>query len=288
ATTSKQSGFEDSREATRRGPEPTESAPGPREDADKENAARQPGYHGEHSARLRLCHRRESSCVSAACDSDDGLFPGRRAGITVEHRLPLALAAKPAAAELPLALPDSPGSREWLHDPKRSPQRALGKPEEDRRRAQPKDSRDDGSGALFAISVSGGVSEIPADFTPEPIPDKNGAAAQGITHSEPGVGRTVDVMCCDGAAAMPDSDESEGGSSTWSTTTLVLCGPSLAQARNHFLGLLRLQMSTTTLLTSRQQGGRVGAMRRRLQTQDWQAVCVAAAQHLEGDFLARW
>ena len=37
----------------------------------------------------------------------------------------------------------------------------------------------DGSGALFAISVSGGVSECPADVTPEPIPDKNGAAAQG-------------------------------------------------------------------------------------------------------------
>ena len=36
----------------------------------QENAARQPGYHGEHSASLRLCHRRESGCVdsqSAGC-----------------------------------------------------------------------------------------------------------------------------------------------------------------------------------------------------------------------------
>ncbi|CAE7764140.1 unnamed protein product, partial [Symbiodinium microadriaticum] len=71
-------------------------------------------------------------------------------------------------------------------------------------------------------------------------------------------------------------------------TTLVLAGPSLAQARNHFLGLLRLQLSANEAPTSRQQGGRVGAMRRRLQAQGWQAVCVAARQHLGGEYRERW
>ncbi|CAE7703526.1 unnamed protein product [Symbiodinium necroappetens] len=112
--------------------------------------------------------------------------------------------------------------------------------------------------------------------------ESSSAPAAAAVHAGPG------PDAADAHAAADARADSEDGSSTWSTTTLVLAGPCLVQARNHFLGLLRLQLSATETLSSRQQGGRVGAMRRRLQQQDWQAVCEAAVRHLDGDFLARW
>ena len=85
----------------------------------------------------------------------------------------------------------------------------------------------------------------------------------------------------------PD-DDTDGNSSTWSSTTLVLAGPSLAQAKGTLLGLYRSQLSATELLTSRQQGGRVGALRKRLRDGDWASVQAAAQHYLAGEQQASW
>ena len=87
--------------------------------------------------------------------------------------------------------------------------------------------------------------------------------------------------------ANPDDDTDEN-SSTWSSTTLVLAGPSLDQAKGTLLGLYRSQLSATELLTSRQQGSRVGALRKRLRNGDWASVQAAAQHYLAGEQQASW
>ncbi|OLP94419.1 LINE-1 reverse transcriptase-like [Symbiodinium microadriaticum] len=99
------------------------------------------------------------------------------------------------------------------------------------------------------------------------------AASSGAEHDDDHVAR---------------DDDTDGGSSTWSSTTLVLAGPSLAQAKGTLLGLYRSQLSATELLTSRQQGGRVGALRKRLRNGDWASVQAAAQHYLAGEQQASW
>ncbi|CAE7642828.1 unnamed protein product, partial [Symbiodinium sp. CCMP2456] len=84
-----------------------------------------------------------------------------------------------------------------------------------------------------------------------------------------------------------DDDRSDA-SSTWSATTLVLVENCLVHAKNVLLGCYRQQLVDTVELTARQQGGRVGALRRQLRDRDWTAVQEAARRLLDGPRLERW
>ena len=89
----------------------------------------------------------------------------------------------------------------------------------------------------------------------------------------------------DAEAADFDSDE---GSSTWSTTTLDLAANCLAHAKETLVQLYRRQLNAVELLTNRELGGKVGGLRRRLASKDWQGVKDLAPGFLEGPFRAEW
>ena len=78
------------------------------------------------------------------------------------------------------------------------------------------------------------------------------------------------------------------GSYTWSDTSLILEARCLEHAKETFLGLYRQQLSTTMLLAIREQGGRVGGMRRRLANRPWTTLQEVARQHLQGAPLEQW
>eukprot|EP00439_Symbiodinium_sp_Y106_P044413 s2556_g5.t1 len=88
--------------------------------------------------------------------------------------------------------------------------------------------------------------------------------------------------------AVATDSGSDTGSSTWSTTTLVLAANCLEHARETLVQLYRQQLNDTDLLTSRELGGRVGGLRRRLANKDWQGVKDLAAGFLEGRWRREW
>ena len=61
-----------------------------------------------------------------------------------------------------------------------------------------------------------------------------------------------------------------------------------SRTKGTLLGLYRSQLSATELLTSRQQGGRVGALRKRLRNGDWASVQATAQHYLAGEQQASW
>ncbi|CAE7187361.1 unnamed protein product [Symbiodinium necroappetens] len=68
---------------------------------------------------------------------------------------------------------------------------------------------------------------------------------------------------------------------TWSETSLVLEGPSLEESRGVLCGQFRLELcATCPNISSRSQGARVGALRRKLQGASWQVVQRLAHQYL--------
>ncbi|CAE7517259.1 unnamed protein product [Symbiodinium microadriaticum] len=68
---------------------------------------------------------------------------------------------------------------------------------------------------------------------------------------------------------------------TWSGTSLVLEGPSLEESRGVLCGQFRLELcATCPNISSRSQGARVGALRRKLQGASWQVVQQLAHQYL--------
>ena len=85
-----------------------------------------------------------------------------------------------------------------------------------------------------------------------------------------------------------DADGSQDGSYTWSATSLILEANCLAHAREHFLALYRQQLSALEELTSREQGGRIGGMRRRLANKRWETVQAEARRLFQGEFLEQW
>eukprot|EP00439_Symbiodinium_sp_Y106_P041190 s3980_g5.t1 len=88
--------------------------------------------------------------------------------------------------------------------------------------------------------------------------------------------------------ANDDAAGSQDGSYTWSATSLILEANCLAHAREHFLALYRQQLSALEELTSREQGGRIGGMRRRLANKRWETVQAEARRLFQGEFLEQW
>ena len=88
-----------------------------------------------------------------------------------------------------------------------------------------------------------------------------------------------------GEAASPASLNSL----TWSETSLVLEGPSLDESKGVLCGQFRLELcDTCPNISSRSQGARVGALRRKLQGASWQVVQQLALQHLTGSRRQYW
>ena len=88
-----------------------------------------------------------------------------------------------------------------------------------------------------------------------------------------------------------EEDATSDGScawSDWSDTSLILENEELVQAREMFLGLYRQHLSATMLLSNREQGGRVGGMRRRLSSRNWVFLQEEARRTLQGEQLAQW
>ena len=60
----------------------------------------------------------------------------------------------------------------------------------------------------------------------------------------------------------------------------LLAGPSLSRAVDTLLGMYRSQLSDTEQFTNREQGGRVGALRKRRPAQLWRFVSDTARRYL--------
>ena len=68
---------------------------------------------------------------------------------------------------------------------------------------------------------------------------------------------------------------------TWSETSLVLCGPSLEEAKGVLCGQYRMELlAVHPGISSRSQGARVGALRRKMVGADWPRVQQLAHSHL--------
>ncbi|CAE7458256.1 Pol [Symbiodinium sp. CCMP2456] len=93
----------------------------------------------------------------------------------------------------------------------------------------------------------------------------------------------------DSGSGSDDGGSSSRNSSTWSDNSVCLVGPALQEALGHFLGLYRMELAATVPgITSRSQGARVGALRRRLSSQDWWRLQRAAHASLSGERLQQW
>ena len=76
---------------------------------------------------------------------------------------------------------------------------------------------------------------------------------------------------------------------TWSETSLVLGGPSLAEAKGVLCSQYRMELlASQPGISSRSQGARVGVLRRRLQDAPWHMVQQLAHQHLTAERRQSW
>ena len=92
-----------------------------------------------------------------------------------------------------------------------------------------------------------------------------------------------------GLSSSTSSAPASLNSLTWSETSLVLCGPSLEEAKGVLCGQYRMELACTRPeLTSRSQGATVGALRRKMVGSPWQVVQQLAHQHLSGDRRQYW
>ena len=89
------------------------------------------------------------------------------------------------------------------------------------------------------------------------------------------------------------SSESQASASlnslTWSETSLVLGGPSLAEAKGVLCSQYRMELlASQPGISSRSQGARVGVLRKRLQDAPWHLVQQLAHQHLTAERRQYW
>ena len=80
-----------------------------------------------------------------------------------------------------------------------------------------------------------------------------------------------------------------GNSLTWSETSLVLEGPSLAQAGSQLVSDYRSQvLQDEPAISTRSLAGKIGAMRRMVRRANWHEVQRIARIRLHGEHLRRW